>query len=155
MSQIPEDLLAHLIASTQDVFEKMVYRQLSSRTPILGEAPHLNVVGTVAFAGGRSGLVVFYSTTETANEIAGAMLGMAPGEVNGEMPDAIGELTNMIAGAFRTRMVASEQPWAISIPTVTIGSDFHTKYVSDVQRALCPFSMSDSEVFVELILTQH
>jgi hypothetical protein len=37
---------------------------------------------------------------------------------------------------------------------VTIGSDFNTTYVSDVRRALCPFTMSESdEVFVELILT--
>jgi chemotaxis protein CheX len=155
MSQIPEDIIAQLVASTHDVFVKMVFRELRSLTPIQGEAlrPRSNVVGTVAFAGGRCGIVAFYTTTETAREIAGAMLGMAPAEVNGEMPDAIGEITNMIAGAFRTRMAAKEQPWAISIPAVTIGSDFYTKYVSDVQRVLCPFSMSDSEVFVELILT--
>jgi len=155
MGQIPEDLLAPLIASTEDVFDKMVFRQLQSRPPVHEQAPHPNVVGTVAFTGGRSGFVVFYCKTETANEIAGAMLGLAPGQVNGEMPDAIGELTNMIAGAFRTRMAASEQPWAISVPTVTVGSDFYTKYVSNVRRTLCPFSMNDSDVFVELILTEH
>ena|SRR5436190_11097890 len=157
MSQIPEVLLDTLIASTQEVFATMVFKTLGSRTPILGEAlrPASNVVGTVGFTGGRCGLVAFYSTTEAANEIAGAMLGIAAAEVNGEMPDAIGEITNMIAGNFRTRMAAHGQPWAISVPTVTIGSDFYTKYVSDVRRALCPFSMDDGrDIFVELILTQ-
>ena len=157
MTPIPDDLLDTLISSTQEVFEKMVYRELSPKMPIQGEAlrPRSNVVGTVAFAGSRSGVVAFYSTTEVAMEIAGAMLGIASSEVNGEMPDAIGEVTNMIAGTFRTRMAASEPAWAISVPTVTIGSDFYTKYVSDVRRALCPFSMAGSEVFVELILTQQ
>jgi chemotaxis protein CheX len=157
MSQIPEDMLAQLIASTQEVFVTMVFRELSSRTPIQGEAlrPQSNVVGTVAFAGGRCGIVAFYSTTETARKIAGAMLGIPAAQINGEMPDAIGEITNMIAGTFRTKMAASGQPWAISIPTVTIGSDFYTKYVSDVRRVLCPFTMDDGEVFVELILTQQ
>lgn len=157
MSQISDDMLSMLIASTKEVFETMVFKSLSSRTPIQGGSlrSKSNVVGTVAFAGERSGVVAFYSTTETARAIAGAMLGIAPAQVNGEMPDAIGEVTNMIAGTFRTRMAAQGAPWAITVPTVTIGSDFYTTYVSDVRRALCPFSMDDGEVFVELILTQR
>lgn len=158
MSQIPEELLLPLIAATQEVFETMVFRSVGSKTPIFGEAlrPRSNVVGTVGFTGERCGLVAFYSTTETAREIAGAMLGIPAADVNGEMPDAIGEITNMIAGTFRTKMAAHGHPWAISVPTVTVGSDFYTKYVSDVRRALCPFSMDGAhEIFVELILTGH
>jgi chemotaxis protein CheX len=143
-----------LVISTVEVFEKMVSRELKYGTPIEGDAlrPRSNVVGTVSFAGSESGVVAFYSTIAAANEIAGALLGMDPAEVNGEMPDAIGEVTNMIAGNFRTRMTDSGRPCAISIPTVIIGSDFYTKYVSDVRRTLCPFQMGDQEVFVELIM---
>jgi chemotaxis protein CheX len=157
MTQISEDMLSHLIGATKEVFETMVFKSLNSHTPIQGEAlrPQSNVVGTVAFAGEHSGVVAFYSTTETARAIAGAMLGIEPAQVNGEMPDAIGEVTNMIAGTFRTKMAALGSPWAITVPTVTIGSDFYTTYVSDVRRVLCPFSMDDGEVFVELILTQR
>jgi chemotaxis protein CheX len=158
MSQIIQEMLPVLIASTQEVFETMVFRPLGSQTPIEGEAlrPRSNVVGTVAFAGEQCGVVAFYSTTETARTIAGAMLGIPAAQVNGEMPDAIGEITNMIAGTFRTRMAAHGCPWAISVPTVTIGSDFYTKYVSDVRRILCPFTMSEGEeIFVELILTKN
>jgi chemotaxis protein CheX len=146
-----------LVASTREVFEKMVARELTFGVPIEGEAlrPRSNVVGTVSFAGSESGVVAFYSTIDVAREIAGAMLGMPPDEVNGEMPDAIGEVTNMIAGAFRTRMTEAGHPWVISIPTVTVGSDFYTKYVSDVRRVLCPFQMGEQEVFVELILMRH
>jgi len=155
MSHVPEELLSCLIVSTLEVFETMVFRSLGSKTPIRGEAlrPRSNVVGTVAFAGARCGVVAFYSTTETARTITGAMLGIAPAQVNGEMPDAIGEITNMIAGTFRTKMAAHGPAWAITVPSVTIGSDFCTKYVSDVQRVLCPFTMNEGDdIFVELIL---
>jgi hypothetical protein len=65
------------------------------------------------FAGTTSGLVVFYSTTESAQHITAAMLGIDPGSVTGELPDAIGELTNMIAGSFRTRMAHGRgEAWA-------------------------------------------
>jgi chemotaxis protein CheX len=158
MNQIPKEMLSVLIESTKEVFETMVFQPLGPLTPIEGDAlrPRSNVVGTVAFAGEQCGIVAFYSTTATANLIAGAMLGIAAEDVNGEMPDAIGEITNMIAGTFRTKMAANGPRWAISIPTVTMGSDFYTKYVTDVKRTLCAFTLEcGDEVFVELILTKN
>ena len=84
-----------------------------------------------------------------------SMLGIDPASVKGEMADAIGELTNMIAGSFRTRMAGVRgETWGISIPTVTVGLDFRTMYMSDVQRVLCPITMGTAELFVELIVTQ-
>ena len=93
---------------------------------------------------------------DAAQVITASMLGIETRNINGELPDAIGELTNMIAGSFRTRVAhAKGETWAISVPTVTIGSDFYTRYVSDVQRVLCPFRMKNqAELFVELIVTR-
>ena len=154
---IDAQFVDELVAATRDVFKTMVFHEVDAASPLMGEArrPNANGVGTVAFAGETSGLVVFYSGTEGAIRITAAMLGIDLGSVNGELPDAIGELTNMIAGSFRTRMAHLRgESWAISVPTVTIGSDFYTKYVSDVQRVLCPFRMGSSELFVELIVTR-
>jgi chemotaxis protein CheX len=146
-----------LTAATRDVFKTMVFQEVVASAPIAGDAlkPGAHVVGTVAFAGRTSGLVVFYSTMDAAQTITASMLGIEPASVNGELHDAIGELTNMIAGSFRTRVAhVKGETWAISVPTVTVGSDFYTKYVSDVQRVLCPFRMNSAELFVELIVTR-
>ncbi len=71
------------------------------------------------------------------------------------MADAIGEVTNMIAGSFRTKMAAQGQAWAISVPTVTVGSDFYIKPLVNGRRVLLPFKMGeDHEVFVELIMNE-
>jgi chemotaxis protein CheX len=159
MSATIEQIFLHeLISSTIDVFKTMVFAELQPATPVQGEALRAgaNVVGTIAFTGRTNGLVVFYGTMDAAREITAAMLGMTPAEVGDEMPDAIGELTNMIAGSFRTRVAhAHNETWAISVPTVTVGSDFYTRFVSDVQRVLCPFRMGSCEVFVELIVTKR
>lgn len=149
-----QDLMVSTLAeATHEVFNTMVARELSEEAPIVGDAlrPKSNVVGTVGFTGSEKGLVAFYSTLEAANEIAAAMLGMEPHEVNGEMPDAIGEVTNMIAGSFRTKMASHGDAWAISVPTVTVGSDFYTKYVFAAERVLLPFHMAGSPIYVELI----
>ncbi len=149
-------IIENLAQATAEVFETMVFRSLETGNPIEGEAlrPGSNVVGTIGFAGSSSGLVAFYSTLATAREITGAMLGMSPDEVNGEIPDAIGEITNMVAGSFRTRMAQEGDAWAISVPTVTMGSDFYIKPMTNGRRVLLPFRMGEHEVFVELILTK-
>ena len=159
-TKIESQLVTELVSATRDVFKTMVFQDaIPAAPPLNGSAlkPGSNVVGTVAFAGSTSGVVAFYSTLNTARELTAHMLGIDPAAVNGELPDAIGELTNMIAGSFRTRMADhAHEAWAISVPSVTIGSDFHTKYVSDdVQRVLCPFEVDSKEVFVELIVTRR
>jgi chemotaxis protein CheX len=157
MQSVQKKAVDLLIESAREVFEMMVMCQLELGTPIEGDAlrPKSNVVGTISFAGSESGVVAFYSTMDAATQIAGNMLGLPAAEVNGEMPDAIGEITNMIAGALRTKMKDAGHPWAISIPTVTIGSDFYTRYVSDVSRILLPFRMDAHEICVELIMMKH
>jgi chemotaxis protein CheX len=155
---IEQTFIDELVTATCEVFNTMVFTEVQPSSPGQGEALRggTNVVGTVAFTGKTSGLVVFYSTIDAAKRITASMLSMEPAAVNGELPDAIGELTNMIAGSFRTRMADVQgEAWAISVPTVTVGSDFYTKFVSDVQRVLCPFRMGDSEVLVELIVTKR
>jgi chemotaxis protein CheX len=150
-------LIDQLAKATEEVFETMVFKKLTKGSPIEGDAlrPRSNVVGLVGFGGSLSGLVAFYTTIDAAQEIAGSMLGMPAADVNGEMPDAIGEVTNMIAGGFRLKLAEKGETLAISIPSVTVGSDFYTKYASDVQRILCPFRMDDNEICVELILTRN
>jgi chemotaxis protein CheX len=161
-----------LVAATRDAFKMMVFHDVESACPFVGDAlrPGANVVSTVAFAGQTSGVVVLYSTLDGARLIAASMLGIDPARVDGGLTDAIGELTNLIAGSFRTRMVQLHGgSWAISVPTVTIGSDFYVKCVSDAQRVLCPFRMrterdvmtsgaepgsGSPELFVELIVTR-
>lgn len=149
-------IIDNLVAATTEVFETMVFRTLKYGSPIEGEAlrPGSNVVGTIGFAGSASGLVAFYSTLNTAREITAAMLGMEPSTVNGEIADAIGEITNMVAGSFRTRMAKEGDAWAISVPTVTMGSDFYIKPMTNGRRVLLPFRMEEQEVFVELIVTK-
>jgi len=150
-------LIDQLAKATEEVFETMVFKKLTKGSPIEGDAlrTRSNVVGLVGFGGSLSGLVAFYTTIDAAQEIAGSMLGMPAADVNGEMPDAIGEVTNMIAGGFRLKLAEKGETLAISIPSVTIGSDFYTKYASDVQRILCPFRMDENEICVELILTRN
>lgn len=151
-------LVQCLTESTCEVFRTMVACDLEPGTPLLGEAaqPGSHVVGTVGFGGSRLGLVAFHGSLDAAREIAGRLLGISAGEVRGEIADAIGEVTNMIAGSFRTRMAGRGESWAISIPTVTVGTDFSITPRGYGQRAVIPFRMPNhGDLFVELLLTSR
>lgn len=155
MSAMPS-LLASLASATEEVFDTMLALPLSPKAVADGplETP-ANVVATVAFAGHRKGLVVVYSSTAVARRITSSMLGIALQDVNGEVPDAMGEIANMVAGTFRNRLAAVEPPSDISVPTVTMGTDFSTLYSSAVHRSRCAFDMEGGMLSVELILTSE
>ena len=150
-------MIETLRACTHDVFATMVGTQLDEGTPLAGDAlrPQSNVVGQIGFGGSRSGLVAFHATFEGAASITRTLLGLdgADGPTRPELADAIGEITNMIAGSFRTRMASEGDAWAISIPTVTMGSDFSMTALTDGRRTMLPFRMGPHEIFVELVVT--
>ncbi len=142
-----------LVGATTDVFETMIFRKVVAKGTTWGHAtrPKSQIVGSVGFAGSSTGLVAFHATLDAARDIATAMLG-TPVDEDG-VPDALGEVTNMIAGSFRTRMAQFQDAWAISVPTVTVGSDFYIKSITTGDRVLVGFTMDAHELFVELIIT--
>lgn len=152
--QISDVLASSLVSATEEVFATMLALPLTAQPHDSGpsEVP-ANVVATVAFAGHRKGLVVIYSSLHAAQVITGAMLGLDPDQVRAEVPDAMGEIANMVAGTFRNRLTTFEPPSDISVPTVTMGNDFCTLYSSAVHRRRCPFLMHGEPLTVELILT--
>jgi CheY-specific phosphatase CheX len=82
-----------LVSATEEVFDTMLAIPLARQAPFESTTPvPADVVATVAFAGHRRGLVVYSSSMDAAKEIAGAMLGIPLETVNGEVPDAIGEI---------------------------------------------------------------
>ena len=153
MTPATASLVDVLVGATTDVFETMIFRHLEPRETTWGQAarPRSQMVGAVGFAGSSTGLVAFHLSVEAAHEITSAMLGVDIDEEG--LADAVGEVTNMIAGAFRTRMAAFQEPWAISVPTVTVGSDFYIKPISTGDRVIVGFAMDAHELFVELIIT--
>lgn len=152
--EIPSQLTDHLVSATVEAFEMMIGHpvELQPRGPQPPDGWSSHVAATVAFGGHRNGVVCIHSSGDTANIIAGAMLGIEPADVNGEMPDAMGEVANLVAGSFRTKLAAEEPASMITVPTVTVGSDFSTHTASASLREIYPFKMGDASVLVELVL---
>jgi chemotaxis protein CheX len=131
----------------------MVFTTLVPQPPQANQPqPAAAVMGAVRFLGSLSGTVSFYASEDAACQIAGLLLGIAPEEASDQTADAIGEITNMIAGTFRGKIALTGETLMITTPTVTRGTDFHAQHFHVVSRWLCPFQMGEHAVHVELIL---
>ena len=145
--------IAKLAEATLEVFETMVFTTLTPGTPDHdGPQPPASVMGAVGFLGSSSGTVSFFATDDGACQIAAMLLGSSPEEALEQMPDAVGEITNMVAGTFRAKMAQGGETLMITTPTVTRGSDFHAQHFHVVSRSLCSFAMGEHTVWVELVL---
>lgn len=145
--------LPKLTEATAEVFETMVFTTLTAGEPVVNNPPPAaHVVGAIRFLGTLSGTVSIYASLEAAQEIAGLLLGISPEDAIDSMCDAIGEVTNMIAGTFRAKMTQAGETLMITTPTITRGTDFSAQHFNVASRALIPFAMGERQIYVELIL---
>jgi len=79
----------------------------------------------VGFGGVLSGACVFKSGSSTAIKIAAHMTGMEFSEVDDTVKDGIGELCNMLAGAWKGKVPDLAANCGLSIPAVITGRDYH------------------------------
>jgi CheY-specific phosphatase CheX len=143
-----------LVSATEEVFDTMLAIPLARQAPFESTTPvPADVVATVAFAGHRRGLVVYSSSMDAGqgNRRRDARHSAGDRERRGARRHR--RDSHMIAGTFRNRLAAVEPTSAIAVPTVTVGSDFSTMYISAVRRVRCPFEMKGLSISVELILT--
>jgi chemotaxis protein CheX len=150
---VVEVMVSQLVAVTRDVFATMLDKTVEFGEPsYTGPQPTANVVATVGFAGTLSGYVSLCVSYEAALEIAQALLGSEANEAPAHVRDAAGEMANMIAGSVRTAMADRGETVGISMPIVTVGTDFSTAALRDVSQAVCPFKVGQQNMFVYLVL---
>jgi len=84
-----------------------------------------SVTAVVGFGGVLSGACVFKSGSSTAIKIAAHMTGMEFSEVDDTVKDGIGELCNMLAGAWKGKVPELAANCGLSVPAVITGRDYH------------------------------
>ena len=93
----------------------------------LGEAETISAV--IGLAGAMSGTCVLRSGEGAATRMAGALTGMEVPSLDNMVKDAIGEICNMVAGAWKGKIPGLASGCMLSTPTVVTGSTYqlHTQ----------------------------
>jgi chemotaxis protein CheX len=126
--------------------------------PLTRGVPHLkasaeslhDVSGVIGMSGNAVGTVVLSLSANVALKAASAMLMTEMTEVNADVIDAVGELTNMVAGSAKAKL--EELHLSISLPTVITGDGHIVRFPSDVTPICIPFESQWGSVKLEVCL---
>jgi chemotaxis protein CheX len=110
--------VTRLDSAVSEVFEMML---ATSCRPLDGEVDTVDgrIVARIQFTGSLAGECLLYASKATAEQTAGALLGPVTGSDDPMVDDAIGELCNMIAGGWKSRLGSPDSSCLISVPAVT------------------------------------
>jgi chemotaxis protein CheX len=121
-----------VISATKTVFETMLNCTPRRTGLALKEnlSPPHEVSAVIGVTGKAAGTIVLSLSRQTAFEVLNRLVGVQAKEVNSEVCDAVGELTNMIAGAAKAQM--AQLALSISIPNIISGPNHVVHYPSNV-----------------------
>ena len=114
----------NLDASVEEVFQMML-GVACARFPGPVPQEEESVTAVVGFGGLLSGACVIRCGSSTAIKIAALMTGMEFAEVDDTVKDAIGEIGNMLAGAWKGKVPDLSANCGLSVPAVITGSNYN------------------------------
>jgi len=114
----------NLDASVEEVFHLMLGVNCE-RTTVVPEPVPESVTAVVGFGGLLSGACVFRSGGPAAMKIAACMTGMEFAEIDDTVKDGIGEICNMLAGAWKGKVPELSANCGLSVPAVITGRDYN------------------------------
>ena len=112
------------------------------------------VAGSVGFVGDVNGMVYIYVHTPFARTLASRMLAMPEAEIEGDemVNDVIGEMTNMVVGAVKSRLCDSGAACKLTIPSIVRGTGLHADPTGSSERRLLRFASDGDHVLVEFLM---
>jgi chemotaxis protein CheX len=152
-NQINPTLIKAFIGSTQNVLSTMVGVNCQIGKPTLKQEPKpaYDVSGIVSFTGEVVGSVVISFHEATAMKLVEALC-CEPFPMGSEdFVDAIGEISNMIAGNAKKEFGLTA---SIGIPSVIVGMGHSIARLSDVPCIIIPCQSDVGELAVEVSIKQ-
>ncbi len=120
-----KDINESIVNITQNIWESILglgIQRAHDVAPLTGTAGERSLTGCVQLAGAWEGSVFLYTTAQLAAEVAATMFGTTRESLrNGDVEDALGELTNMVAGNLK---IVLPRPCQLSLPAVVDGIDY-------------------------------
>lgn len=126
-----------LETSTREVFDLMLGASLKvvKEDETLGRT---DLTGMVGLAGQLCGVLSIRCTSKTAAHIATKMTGGEVSKSDPSVRDALGEVCNMVAGNFKSKLPELSDGCLLSVPTIITGMDYHLHSLASGDRmAVC------------------
>ena len=142
------------LEGTISVLKTMAMMEPRAGKPYLkeGKLAKGDVSAIIGLTGSARGSLALSFSEECILKIISNMLGENHREINGEVRDAVGEITNMISGVARKKLEAEGFSIAAAIPTVVSGKDHSFIHVLGGPSIIIPFETDNGPFFVDVCL---
>lgn len=124
-----------------------------THSPIEGQ---VHVVGSVGFIGEANGLMYIYLPLPFARLCTRNLLGMTDRELDeagdDTINDAIGELTNMTVGSFKSGLCDAGYSCMLTMPSILRGSNFCIEPISSAVRHIYHFDCAGHRIVTDILM---
>ena len=142
-----------------NVLQTMTSTTVTPGKPFLKEAKQKSigdVTGIVGLTGPVNGSLALSFSEAAIFHVVSNMFGEACKELNDEVTDAVGELTNMICGDARRVLAEKGHAFQASIPTVVTGKTHAVTHTAQGSVIIIPFAIDrDDALFVEVCFEEE
>ena len=120
-----DDVIEEIVSSTNEVFTTMIPMDISTDGAFYQKEDMIStdVMSLVSFTGEHSGIIAVFCSKDIALKITSGMLGIEATELDQDTKDAMGEVTNMIAGTVKNKIYEKFGAMHLSVPIVIAGGD--------------------------------
>jgi chemotaxis protein CheX len=140
------------LSATIGVLKTMAFTEVQAGKPFLkkDKISHGDVSGIVGITGPPNGSMSLTFSKACIVQIVSNMLGETFQEVNDDIRDAVGELSNMISGTARNDLGKKGFSFKTSIPTVVSGPAHEIRHMCKAPTIAIPFKTKDGAFVVEI-----
>jgi chemotaxis protein CheX len=154
--QAPEQILssasrAIMETAAREIFEIMLGLQLA-RSAAVDPPVVADVTVLVGFSGQWRGVFGLHCQAHTACRLATLALGADTDEFDERVLDAVGEIANMVAGSFKSKIPGLGENSFLSVPSVISGADYHRHVAFGGEHLEMSLSCEGSPIWLTLDL---
>jgi chemotaxis protein CheX len=112
-----------------------------------------DISGIIGLTGAATGSLALSFSEKCIARIVSNMLGEEITVINGDIKDAVGEITNMVSGDARKRLEAEGINLQAAIPTVVSGENHTITHVMGGPSIVIPFQTDDGSFVVDVCIS--
>ncbi len=144
------------LSAVVDVLGTMAMVEVSPGKPYINTRRTAagDVTGIIGVSGHAEGVISLTLDEKCILRIVSNMLGEEFSKITDDIADAVGELTNMIAGQARAHLANEGMKFQASTPSVIVGKNHTLAHINKQPILAIPFTTADGNLVVEVSLNK-
>ena len=139
-----------LECAVKEVFQIMLQTDLITVPKTADQVSAGDTTAMVGLAGAMCGVLTIRCNSKTAESVAGRMLGSVGNVSPSEIPDALAEICNMVAGNFKSKITRLADNCMLSVPTVIRGDDYEMVTIADGESISVTVEYENAPIYANL-----